>query len=62
MATKAEVDFKQQTEVEQDTMNESEVKSILKEIDDVPYPTPEPVEEEPQMEEEPKGLMARRAM
>ena len=62
MATKAEVDFKQQTEVERDTMNDSEIKSILKEIEDVPYPTPEPVAEEPVVEEEPKGLMARRAM
>jgi len=51
MATQAEVDFKQQTEVEKDTMNDSEIKSILREIEDVPYPTPEP-----------KGLMARRAM
>ena len=62
MATQAEVDFKQQTEVEKDTMNDSEIKSILREIEDVPYPTPEPVAEEPEVEEEPKGLMARRAM
>ena len=62
MATKAEVSFKKESQVEEDNMNASEVKSILTDLQGGETMNPEPMIEEPVVEEEPKGLMARRAM
>ena len=63
MATKAEVSFKKESQVEEDNMNASEVKSILADLEGDEPASPEFMIEEPVVEEEePKRLMARRTI